>query len=81
MPTKQKIFGPYRVKNIGEGGDVYEVVEMVDAHSNTWEELRPRRTYLNRQSAYGKCLRLNRRWQEDHELDVEMLEYWKNAEN
>jgi hypothetical protein len=81
MPAKQKVFGPYRVKNIGVGGDVYEVVEMVDNHSNTWEELRPRKTYLNRQSAYGKCLRLNKRWQEDHALDDEMLEYWEKAEN
>ena len=81
MPAKQKVYGPYRVKNIGEGGDVYQVVSMIDNSSNTWEELRPNRTYLNRQSAYGKCLRLNRRWQSDNEMDFEMLEYWEKATN
>jgi len=81
MSTKQKVFGPYRVKNIGVEGDVYQVVAMVDNSSNTWEELRPNRTYLNRQSAYGKCLRLNRRWQQDHEMDFDMLEYWEKATN
>lgn len=77
----QTIFGPYRVKNIGAVGDVYEVVEMVDNFSNTWMELRPRKTYLVRQSAYALCARLNKRWQREHELDSEMLDYWRNAEN
>ena len=81
MSAKQKVHGPYRVKNIGVEGDVYQVVAMVDNHSNAWEELRPNRTYLHRQSAYGKCLRLNRRWQQDHEMDFEMLEYWGKATN
>lgn len=81
MPAKQKVFGPYRVKNIGAEGDVYQVVAMVDNQSNAWEELRPNRTYLNRQSAYGKCLRLNRRWQNDHFMDFDMLEYWEKATN
>lgn len=81
MSAKQKIFGPFRVKNIGSGGDVYEVVEMVDNTSNTWEELRPRKTYLNRQSAYGKMRRLNARWQDDNALEVDMLEYWEKAVN
>lgn len=81
MTTKQKVCGPYRVKNIGVGGDVYQVVSMMDNESNTWEELRPNRTYLNRQSAYGKCLRLNKRWQDDNADDVDMLEYWEKATN
>jgi hypothetical protein len=81
MPAKQKVFGPYRVKNIGSGNGVFEVVEMVDNHSNTWEELRPRKTYLNRQPAYGKCLRLNRRWQEEHMMEDDLLTYWQEATN
>lgn len=82
MAAKQKVVGPYRVKNIGVNGDVYQVVEMVDNTSNTWQELRPNTTYLNRQSAYGKCLRLNRRWQEDLNPDDDnLLEYWKKATN
>jgi len=49
----RKVFGPYRVKPIG--GGVLEVVEMVDnTDSRTWQELRPRATYTNRQPAYGK---------------------------
>ncbi len=82
MPTKQKVFGPYRVKNIGVNGDVWEVVEMVDNTSNTWQELRPRAVYSNnRQPAYGKCLRLNKKWQEEHSMDDEVLEYWQKATN
>ncbi len=73
--TERKVFGPYRVKNIG----VYEVVEMENNHSNTWQELRPRYTSISRQAAYGKCLRLNRRWQQDHQLEDDVLEYWKTA--
>ena len=79
--SKQKIYGPYRVKNIGVGGNVYMVVEMVDNYSNTWQELRPNRTYLNRQAAYGKMARLNRRWQEDYWNEPELLEYWREATN
>ncbi len=82
MPAKQKVHGPYRVKNIGVDGDVYELVEMVDNTSNTYQELRPRKTYTkNRQPAYGKCLRLNRRWQADHMMEDDILEYWQNATN
>jgi hypothetical protein len=87
MAAKQKVFGPYRVKNIGASGPVYEVVEMVDNHSNTWQELRPRCVYATsknpRQAAYGKCLRLNKRWQEEMEetFETEILEYWKKATN
>ena len=66
---RQKIEGPYRVKNIGVGGDVYEVVEMLDEEKNQYTELRPRRTYLKRPSAYAKMVRLNRRWQQDHLFD------------
>jgi hypothetical protein len=82
MPAKQKVFGPYHVKNIGADGGVYMVVEMVDNTSNTYQELRPNRTYLNRQAAYGKCLRLNRRWQEQLNPDGDdLLDYWKIATN
>jgi len=81
VPATQKIFGPFRVKNIGSDGNVYEVVEMIDNYSNTWEELRPRKTYLNRQSAYGKMRRLNARWQEDNALEGHLLEYWKQVKN
>lgn len=68
MAAKQKIQGPFKVINIGVKGPVYEVVEEVNAQGD-YEELRPRKTYLNRQSAYGKCARLNRRWQEDRAMD------------
>lgn len=84
-PRKQeRVYGPYRVKEIGV--EVYEVVEMVNNHSNTWEELRPRKTYASsdnaRQIAYAHCLRLNKRWQEQLNPDEwEMLEYWKSATN
>ncbi|HYU75835.1 MAG TPA: hypothetical protein VEL31_24440 [Ktedonobacteraceae bacterium] len=81
MAAKQKVHGPYRVKNIGSVNGVYEVVEMVDNTSNTWQELRPRKTYLNRQPAYGKCLRLNRRWQEENIMEDDLLTYWQNATN
>lgn len=67
--AKQKITGPYRVKNISVDGGVYEVVSMVDAQSNVWEELRPRYTTLNRQAAYGKAQRLNKRWQDGLQPD------------
>ena len=81
MTAKQQVFGPYRVKNIGANGDVYEVVEMVDNQSNTWQELRPRYTTTTRQAAYGKCLRLNQRWQDEHMIEDDVLEYWKRASN
>lgn len=68
-PAKQKIKGPYKVIDIGANGPVYEVVETVSKNGD-YEELRPRKTYLNRQSAYGMMARLNRRWQEDHALDL-----------
>lgn len=77
MVIKQKIVGPYRVKNIGANGDVWEVVEMIDPRTNTWEELRPRRTYLHRQPAYGLCLRLNKRWNDDCRLDENYEEMLK----
>ncbi len=85
MIAKQKIYGPYRVKNIGVKGDVYQVVKMVDNVTNAWEELCPNETYLNPQTAYGKCASLNKRWQEEHcgwEYNwPEMLAYWRNATN
>lgn len=69
MAAPKTVKGPYRVIDIGCGsGHVYEVVETV-SESGDYEELRPRKTYLKRQSAYGLCARLNRRWQEDHDLD------------
>lgn len=80
--ASQKIVGPYRVKNIGAEGGVYEVVEMMDNTSNTWHELRPRKTYLKRESAYAKCVRLNRRWQEQLNSDEDdLLAYWQAAAN
>jgi hypothetical protein len=79
MP-KRKVIGPYRVKNIGANGPVYEVVALVNNQSNTWEELRPRYTTLSRQAAFGKCLRLNRRWQDDLNPDeLDLIDYWKEA--
>ena len=80
--AKQKVYGPYRVKPLGDG--MYEVVEMTDNCSSTrdaWEQLRPRKTYVNRQPAYGKCLRLNSRWQQENIMEDELLEYWQNATN
>jgi len=80
MAARQKFFGPYRVRPIG--GGVLEVVEMVDnTDPRTWQELRPRATYTNRQPAYGKCLRLNIRWQKGHKLEDDVLQYWKEATN
>lgn len=81
MKFRAPYYGPYRVKNIGVDGNVYEVVEMVDNISNTWLELRPRKTYTNRQPAYGKCARLNKRWYQDHIMDNDTLDYWLNASN
>lgn len=84
QPKHLKVVGPYRVKNIGVGGNVYEVVEMVDNTSNRWMELRPRYTTTSRQAAYGKCLRLNQRWQDDHQSDedfAEALAYWRETAN
>ena len=69
--AKQTVQGPYRVKNFGVGGGLYEVVEMVDEEKNSFEYLRPRRTYLKRQSAYQAMVRLNRRWQEEcHDTEI-----------
>lgn len=79
MAAKRKVFGPYRVKPLGDG---WEVVEMEDnARPHVWQQLRPRYTSVNRQPAYGKCLRLNERWQEDHQDDQDLLDYWKSATN
>lgn len=79
MSAKQKVIGPYRVR---KSSSVYKVVEMVDNSSDGYQELRPNKTYLNRQSAYGKCLRLNRRWQEElHSDENHLLEYWQKATN
>lgn len=81
--AKLQIVGPYRVKNIGANGDVYKVVEMIDLEKNSYRELNPDRTYLNRQAAYGRCRRLNKRWQDDHMMDDnydEMIAYFGGNE-
>lgn len=71
MPAKKTIDGPYEVINIAATGDtMYEVVEILDEERN-YTSLRPRKTYVNRQSAYGMAARLNRRWQVDHAMDDE----------
>ena len=75
--AKRIVIGPYRVKDTGP----IEVVSMVDNHSNTWVELRPRRTYASRQSAYRGCMALNARWQNEHMFDDDVLQYWKDATN
>lgn len=83
----QRVYGPYRVKNIGVDGDVWEIVGMVNNHdSRTWEELRPRVTYAGkekRQTAYAKCLRLNKRWNQDmlESMRLDLIEYWEKATN
>jgi hypothetical protein len=69
MAAKKTIEGPYKVIDIGVNGSVYEVVEIIDEAKRQHAELRPRKTYLNRQSAYGLCARLNRRWQEQRNPD------------
>ncbi len=77
--AKLQIVGPYRVINVGANGNVYKVVEMIDLEKNSYQELNPDRTYLNRQSAYGRCKRLNQRWQYDSIMDDnydEMLAYF-----
>jgi len=70
MPAKKVIEGPYEVMNIASYGQlpVYEVIEIINERRD-YESLRPHKTYLNRQSAYGMMARLNRRWQQDHALD------------
>jgi hypothetical protein len=62
--AKQKVIGPYKVINIGVGGNVYEVVEIVDAQGNR-SELRPPYRTRSRQAAQGKKLRLNKKWQQE----------------
>lgn len=73
MGRKKTIEGPFEVINIASPGlePVWEVIEIVDENRN-YESLRPRKTYAGRekrQTAYGMCARLNRRWQEDHAMD------------
>jgi hypothetical protein len=75
--AKRTVIGPYRVKDTG----VIEVVIMRDNHENTWEELRPRRTYASRQSAYRSCMALNAQWQNEHMFDNDLLTYWQEATN
>jgi hypothetical protein len=77
-----QIAGPYRVKNIGMDGNMWEVVEMEDIQKNIFHQLRPRRVYTEdqRQAAYGLCKRLNLKWQKEHELDEnydEMMEKFR----
>lgn len=82
--VKLQIVGPYRVKNIGVNGDVYKVVEMIDIEKNSYRELNPDKIYLNRQSAYGRCRRLNKRWQDGHMMDDnydEMIAYFGGNEH
>ena len=77
--AKLQIIGPYRVTNIGVNGAVYKVVEMKDIEKRSYRELNPDRTYLTRQSAYGRCRRLNKKWQDRHMMDDnydEMMEYF-----
>ena len=80
--AKQQVYGPYRIKRFG---GMYEVVSMLDNHSNRYEELRPRRVYAgqpnSRQTAYQAMVRLNRRWQDDHMMDDDLLKYWQEATN
>jgi hypothetical protein len=70
VSATKKIAGPFEVMNIASNGQppVYEVIEIIN-EKRDYESLRPRRTYINRQSAYGMMARLNRRWQEDHAMD------------
>ncbi len=75
--ANQTIHGPYRVKPHG----TYEVVEMRDNTSNDFFELRPRCSYPKRESAYAKCVRLNRRWQREHQDEPDILDYWQQATN
>lgn len=87
MPAQRKVYGPYRVKNIGASGDVWEVVEMINNHdSHTWEELNPRVTYAGekkRPTAFAKCMRLNKRWTQSmkESYSFDLLKYWEKATN
>ena len=86
MAAQRKVYGPYRVKNIGVSGDEWEVVQMVNGDANTWEELRPRVMYAGkekRQTAFAKCLRLNKQWtkQAMEAGDYSNIEYWEKAKS
>lgn len=75
----RKYKGPYRVipfwmlektKTYPAGNEIitrtkwYEVVQLVD-EKNNYQELRPRKIYEKRNSAYTFCTRLNKRRSQD----------------
>lgn len=57
----RKIQGPYRV--VSTQPNIWEVVEVV---GDQYVKLRPAARYAKRPSAYGKCIRLNRKWQQEN---------------
>lgn len=81
MTAKQIVFGPYRVKNLGIGGDQYQIVELEDVDSRKFHELHPlgKYKYKNKRSARNQCYRMNKRWMEENALDDEALENWRRA--
>lgn len=54
----RKVDGPYRV--VPTGRNRWEVIEIV---GDQYVKLRPSAEYSVKGSAYGKCWRLNKRWQ------------------
>jgi hypothetical protein len=70
MVARKTIAGPFEVMNIASNGmePVYEVIEIV-SENRDYASLRPRKTYIHRQSAYRMAANLNRRWQDDHAMD------------
>lgn len=75
-----KIYGPYRVIDIGNNDPLYQVVEMADPKdASMYRDLRPSRSYKIRQSAYNRCRRLNQKWQEENFDRPDLLKRWEES--
>ena len=75
-----KVYGPYRVIDIGNNESSYQVVEMAAPEdASMYYELRPNRSYTIRQSAYNRCRRLNEKWQEENRDRPDLLEGWMKS--
>lgn len=85
MAAKRKIAGPYRVKNFSVNTPSYTIVEMMNNKDNTYQELRPSRSYNanQRSAAYAMCGRLNQKWQDTQRDsgDLDLISYWEEATN
>ena len=73
-----KIYGPYRVIDIGNNDPLYQVVEMAHPEDTSmYYELSPNRSYTIRQSAYNRCRRLNEKWQKENWDRPDLLKCWE----